>query len=1104
MKYLKYKFSIAAILVSLIAFIFIGCERDIADLELASFSTNGDVFIDGFSGGLDYAAFGDSDVTAFDVDNEITYAGSASMRFDVPDVGDPAGPYAGGLFFDAGRRDLSGYNALTFWARASESALINELGFGLDAESEFVVTLRNAPVNTKWKQYIIPIPDASKLTQEQGMFYFAEGPEDGKGYSFWIDEVKFVNLGTIAHAEGGILDGQDQVSTAATGDVLNIGGTYATFNLANGVNQRVEAAPSYFTFNSSNTTIATVNERGAVTVLDSGTAVITAQLMGEDALGSMTINTTGDAVAPLTPAPTPTVNADSVISMFSNAYNDVPIDTWNTRWQFSTAEDVDIQVAGDDIKKYTMLNFVGIEFATQTIDATNMTHFHLDLWTPDATASPASFKILLIDFGADGVFDGGDDVSHELSFTSPTLVSEAWVSLDIPLSNFAGLTTRAHVAQLVLSGDLPNVFIDNVYFANKGAVVSAGPTIAAPTPTRAAADVISVFSDAYTNLTGIDLNPDWGQATAVSEVSIAGNNTLFYAGLDYQGLDLNGSQDISAMTHVHFDYWTDNSTGLNAFLISDGPVEQASALSVPSSGWTSVDIPLADFSPVDLAQLIQFKFDGNGDIYWDNIYFYKAGGGSNEPTIAAPTPTRDPAKVISIFSDAYTNLSGTNLNPDWGQATVVSEVSVAGNNTLLYTGLNYQGIELDGSKDITAMSHLHLDFWTANSSMLNAFLISTGPVETPKALSVPTSGWVSLDIPLTDFSPVDLADLIQFKFEGNGDIYLDNIYFYSEGPPATEPTSAAPTPTRNAADVISVFSDAYTDIVNTDFNPNWGQATVVTQMPVAGNNTLLYTGLDFQGITFETGQDISSMSHLHMNIWSANASALSSFLISTGPVEVSAALTVPTTGWATVEIPLTDFASVDLADLIQMKFEGNGDVYLDNIYFYKTVVIGEPELPITFENGESLIPFDNGATAQNIANPDMNGNTSARVLQFNKVVGSAWYSGVVFDEELRATPLISVSNGGVFSIKIWSPKANVPIRFQLEGGFPDASASPAFEVFQTVTTANQWVTLTFDFSSQLNGSERYTKFSIFPDFDMSNQNPVTVGAIYYLDDITQQ
>lgn len=757
-----------------------GCKRDLADLEPATFPTTPEVFIDGFSAGLNYAAFGGSKVTAFDVDSDVKYLGSASMKFAVPDAGDPEGAYAGGAYFTDAGRNLSGYDALTFWARASQAATIDLVGFGNDlGEAKYQVSLPNVAVNTNWKKYIIPIPDASKLTQERGMFFYSEGPENGLGYTFWIDELKFEKLGTLAHPRPAILQGQNQVISAETGQKLTIGGLVETFNLPTGIDQTVNVAPAYFAFSSSAPSVATVSGEGAVSVVDAGTAVITATVGGLNAAGSMTILSSGQAVGPQTPAPTPTVSPDSVISLFSNAYTNVPVDTWNTRWQFSTAEDFDVQIAGDDVKRYRNLNFVGIEFSSQTINANAMTHFHLDIWTPDPTAPPAAFKVLLVDFGANGVFGGDDDASHELSFSSPILASEQWISLDIPLSSFTGLVTRGHLAQLVLSGDLPNVYVDNVYFYNAGPATPTGPTVAAPIPTRDPADVISIFSDTYTNVPGTDFNPNWGQATVVSQTPIAGNNTLLYSGLNYQGTQFASNQDVSGMTHLHLDFWTSNSSNLNIFLISPGPVEKPFALSVPTSGWASVDIPLSAFAPVNLADIFQFKFDGNGDIYLDNIYFYKTSGGGTTPTVAAPTPTFDPGKVISVFSDSYTNVAGTDLNPNWGQATVVTQVPIAGNNTLRYAGLNYQGIQLGSNQNLTAMTHLHLDFWTANSTALKVFLISPGPVETPYELTVPTSGWTSIDIPLSSFAPVDLSNVFQFKFEGNGDIYLDNILFHN-------------------------------------------------------------------------------------------------------------------------------------------------------------------------------------------------------------------------------------------------------------------------------------------------------------------------------------
>ncbi len=768
------------LLVFVTLFTVVSCKRDLDDLEPATFPTTAEVFIDGFSAGLNYGAFGGSKVTAFDVDTEEKYKGSASMKFAVPDAGDPQGAYAGGAYFTSTARDLSGYDALTFWAKASKAATIDVIGFGNDfGESKYLTVLNGVAVNTNWQKFIIPIPDPSKLTQERGMFFYSEGPEDGLGYTFWIDEVTFEKLGTIAHPRAAILLGQDQVIGAETGQQLPIGGLTATFNLPTGVDQTVSAAPSYFTFTSSDPSVASVSSLGVVTMVDAGTATITAKLGDQDAAGSLTVTSTGQAMGPQGPAPTPTASPDSVISMFCNAYNNVPIDTWNTGWQFSTAELMEIQIAGDDVKRYRNLNFVGIEFASQTINASAMTHFHLDIWTPDATALPAAFKVLLVDFGANGVFDGGDDSSHELSFTSPLLQTGQWVSIDVPLSNFTGLTNRAHLAQLVLSGDLPNVYVDNVYFYKSGGGTTTGPTVAAPTPTRNPADVISIFSDNYTNVAGTDFNPNWGQATAVSQVPVAGNNTLLYSGLNYQGTQLGSNLDASSMTHLHLDVWTNNSSALSVFLISPGPIEAPSVLTVPTSGWASVDIPLSSFSPVDLANIIQFKFDGNGDIYLDNIYFYKSSGGGTAPTTAAPTPSFNSANVISVFSDAYTNVAGSDLNPNWGQATVVTQEPVAGNNTLVYTGLNYQGLQLGSNQNVSGMTTLHLDFWTANSTALKVFLISPGPIETPYTLTVPTSGWSSVDIPLTAFAPVDLTNIIQFKFEGDGKIYLDNILFHN-------------------------------------------------------------------------------------------------------------------------------------------------------------------------------------------------------------------------------------------------------------------------------------------------------------------------------------
>ena len=178
----------------------VSCERDLSDeAEFATFPKTAEVFIDGFSGGLEYLPFNGSKLDAFSVDDETKYDGTAAMRIDVPNNGDPKGGYAGAIFRDLNGRDLSEFDALTFWAKASQAATISEIGFGVDfGEDKYVVTQQNLRISTTWTKYSIPIPDPYKLTLEKGMLFYSAGPENNNGYSFWIDELQFEKLGTIA------------------------------------------------------------------------------------------------------------------------------------------------------------------------------------------------------------------------------------------------------------------------------------------------------------------------------------------------------------------------------------------------------------------------------------------------------------------------------------------------------------------------------------------------------------------------------------------------------------------------------------------------------------------------------------------------------------------------------------------------------------------------------------------------------------------------------------------------------------------------------------------------------------------------------------------
>ncbi|MFT7197180.1 MAG: PKD repeat protein [Marinoscillum sp.] len=153
------------------------------------------------------------------------------------------------------------------------------------------------------------------------------------------------------------------------------------------------------------------------------------------------------------------------------------------------------------------------------------------------------------------------------------------------------------------------------------------PGEAAPAPTAAAGDVISIYSDTYGDIAGLNIDPDWGQATVTTGAMIGDNNMVKMEGLNYQGISWEGTpQDLAGKTHVHLDVWTKNATAVKFFLIGGG--ETFVDLTITTGEWVGYDIALSEYSSaVNLANVIQFKFDAvaAGDsptLFVDNMYFY--------------------------------------------------------------------------------------------------------------------------------------------------------------------------------------------------------------------------------------------------------------------------------------------------------------------------------------------------------------------------------------------------------------------------------------------------------------------------------------------------
>jgi hypothetical protein len=428
-------------------------------------------------------------------------------------------------------------------------------------------------------------------------------------------------------------------------------------------------------------------------------------------------------------------------------------------------------------------------------------------------------------------------------------------------------------------------------------------------------DVISIFSDVFTDLEGTDFNPWWWQSTIVTIEELEGNPTLKYADFNYQGTQFAEAQDLSLMEYMHLDLWTQNEPAVNVFLISQSTGEQAYAMAPLQEEWNSYDIPLSYFTDLGLAinDIHQLKFDGgtHGTIWFDNIYFWKTA--STEQTDATLSDLLVDGTTIDGFDSVILNYNielpnGTEMVP-----TVTAVTTITG-----ATHVVNAAPELPGVTDV---------------------VVTALDGETELTYSI-------------DFSVAFAA-----------------------------PQVAAPTPPVADPDtVLSIYSDAYPNLADTNFNPFWGQSTQVTvDHDVAGDNTLLYEDLNFQGTNLGhadgADQDVSGYSYLHLDFWSPNTPVMNFYLISRTTGERGYALPSTQEEWVSVDIPLSHYSDLglDLSNIFQFKVHGgDGSVvmYFDNWYFHGDAeVVEDPEpteaAPIPTYASEDVIPLFSNAYTPN-------------------------------------------------------------------------------------------------------------------------------------------
>jgi Secretion system C-terminal sorting domain len=405
------------------------------------------IFTDAYATGVTFAAF-DGSTNAVTIDNTTNQSGTASLKIVVPAAG-----YTGGAFVAATAQNLSTYNAVSFWIKGSAAKILNVSGLGNSAtKAVYFTELEKVPVTTTWTKVIVPIPLATKLTAETGLFHFAEGSDEG-AYTIWLDNIQYENLATTVI---GVPTASIATETIAksVGDVFESSDVSSTFPV-NGASVKLKTSKAYLTFTSGTPAVATVSALGVGTAVSAGTSAITAKLGAINATGTLTVNVTA-ATAPTTAAPTPTRPASSVISLFSKQpYTNVAAIDWFPNWGQSTVV-TDVIIAGDTTKRYSNLNYQGVQF-TGDLNVSTMNYLHIDLWTPNIT----SFKLFLINTNP------APTVEQAVTLT-PTLAG--WNRFDIPLASFNNIKMDK-IGQFKFES-VPfggaTAFMDNIYFFKTG------------------------------------------------------------------------------------------------------------------------------------------------------------------------------------------------------------------------------------------------------------------------------------------------------------------------------------------------------------------------------------------------------------------------------------------------------------------------------------------------------------------------------------------------------------------------------------------------------------------------------------------------------------
>jgi hypothetical protein len=515
-------------------------------------------------------------------------------------------------------------------------------------------------------------------------------------------------------------------------------------------------------------------------------------------------------------------------------------------------------------------------------------------------------------------------------------------------------------------------------------------------------------------------------------------------------------------------------------------------------------------TPLQIGETLTYTYSAVGE--YSVTVVALSGGAATTEYIEVITIT-NPLLMPIDFEDSSLNYSFVDFGN--AQSTVIPNPDPSGINTSATVGQSFKfnGSEtwagsfltIDEPVDFSSLNNIAVDVWTSEfGEVVKLKLENSANPDINTEVDMTTSvnqGWETL---IYDFSASDLSQdydriVIFFDFGNVGD---DTSYYFDNIRLSLPAVSNFTTVEDFQGELPGNFAFGGVEGVQLVSNPNpTGVNTTSTAMQFTKTDGAeVWGGMGFavDGII-----NFNGTNQIKINSYAAEAGKVVKVKLETieGNVDgLTYEFDMTTTVANQWEVLTYDFSAapdLDYVSFIVFYDFGNQNA---GVYHFDEIQVGMGEyIPsqapsIAIENFEGELPgnfaFGGVEGVQIVENPNVSGtNTTVNVMQCTKTEGSEVWGGM----GISVDP-INFSSAGMNQIQIqsYSPEAGKVIKVKLETieGNVDGLT---YEFDMTTTVANQWETLTYDFS--LAPDLDYVSFIVFYDFGNTGE------GVYHFDEI---